>query len=110
MQDPKDTVEPSGHSNNEKLFELDKEFYEFFIQSLPGELDKLRQVCEQNDLSAIKFQAHKMAPTLTMMNSEKAAGLLKSLSKIEDDATNVQEIANIAILEVESAITNLKQT
>ncbi len=108
MQESKDTVELSKFSDNEKLFELDEEFAQFFIENLPGELDKLKQVCKQHDISAIKFQAHKMAPTLRMMKSEKAAGLLKSLSKIENDNADIQQIAENAIFEVESAISDLK--
>ena len=109
MQDSKDKVAFNNTSNNEKLFELDKEFAEFFIQNLPSELNKLKHVCEQNDHSGMKFQAHKMAPTLKMMNSEKAADLLKALSKFEGNAEQAQEIAAQAIMEVETAISCLQQ-
>ena len=109
MRDSKDAVAFTDHSNNEKLFELDREFAEFFIQKLPSELDKLKQVCEQDDQSGIKFQAHKMAPTLKMMNSEKAAELLKALSKFEGSDEQAQKIAAQTITEVENAIETLKQ-
>ena len=109
MQDPKDkSTQNTDHSSNEKLFELDKEFAEFFIQNLPGELDKLKKVCKLNNVSEIKFQAHKMVPTLSMMNNEKATELLKSLSKLDDETDNILTIADAAIAEVESAISNLK--
>ena len=109
MQDPKDkSNQTTDYSDNEKLLELDKEFAEFFVQNLPGELEKLKSVCEQNDLSGIKFQAHKMVPTLSMMNNEKATVLLKSLSKIEVDTKNFKQIAQATIVEVEAAISNLK--
>ena len=109
MQDSKDnSSQITDHSSNEKLFELDKEFAEFFIQNLPNELEKLKIACEQKDFDEIKFQAHKMVPTLSMMSNEKATGLLKSLSKLENDADNFMQIAEAAILGVETAISELK--
>ena len=110
MQDTKPTAEFTNYSNNEKLFELDKEFADFFIQNLPQELDKLEQFVALNDESGIRFQAHKMAPTLKMMNNEKAVTLLKTLSKIEIDNESLQQIATDAITEVKLAISNLKQS
>lgn len=108
MQESKNSPNNSEQTTSEKLFELDKEFAEFFIQNLPQELDKLKQVCEQNDVSAIKFQAHKLTPTLKMLHNEKAAKLLKSLSKLDGEAADIKQLARIAILEVESAIAKLQ--
>lgn len=108
MHNSNDAQAPASHSNHEKLLELDREFAEYFIQQLPLELEKLKHICEQNDHSALKFQAHKMAPTLKMMNGEKAAKTLKTLSKFEGPVEQAAEIAARAILEVETALEALK--
>ena len=99
-------VEDSDHAKNARLLELDREFAEFFIKEAPNELVKLKQALDRNDVTELKFQAHKMIPTMLMMNNEKAAKILKLLSKPENSDMETNLMAKTAIQEIEIALSD----